>query len=133
MDRNKIDAEEERMHREERVLERLMWQKIREIFINLAFSCMAFMVAFTYNDKSSYQYQSAVSKMMTSKLPNCISYREITQAEKFWQWAKCHLAPSVRAEYWYNLEGVNKYLSDTASVMLGYPTFRQLRVKNSKY
>jgi hypothetical protein len=46
------------------------------------------------------------------------------------------MAPMVRAEQWYNsipTVGMSSFISDDSSILVGFPTIRQLRIKNSKF
>jgi hypothetical protein len=49
-----------------------------------------------------------------------------------WQWLNCHVAPLVRAEKWYDdrpAQKLNAYINDFSSIIVGFPTLRQLRVE----
>ena len=72
-----MDVNEAKHVRAERVLNRRMWSKLRAIGINLAFGCVAFITAFTFNDSKSFVYKQALGTMLTAKRPNCISLDEV--------------------------------------------------------
>ncbi len=60
-------------------------------------------------------------------------YKKITGKDDFWTWSINKPSPGLRANTWYNNEqpyGLAGYANDFVSRMVGYATFRQLRVKN---
>ena len=51
----------------------------------------------------------------------------------FWSYSINKLAVGLRANLWYNYEqpyGLAGFIDDFSSRMIGYASFRQLRVKN---
>jgi hypothetical protein len=60
-------------------------------------------------------------------------YKQIAGINDFWTWSINKLSPGLRANVWYNDKqpyGLAGYTNDFASRMVGFATFRQLRVKN---
>ena len=62
-------------------------------------------------------------------------FLKIVSVEDFWKWSMGSLAVNLRASKWYNSKqpyGLAGFMNDFTSRMLGYATFRQVRVLNSK-
>ena len=60
---------------------------------------------------------------------------QITSVDDFWKWSISKLAVGLRANNWYNdgqPYGLAGFINDFSSRVVGYATFRQLRVKNGK-
>ena len=77
MNRFKLDSDEVRFAREERVKDRLMWSKIREVGINLAFMCCAYLVAYSYNDNQAFNYKNSIDIMLRAQLPGCLDFDKV--------------------------------------------------------
>jgi hypothetical protein len=76
----KVDENEERNARAERVLNRRMWAILRQIIVNLAFGAVAFITAFTYNDPSAFNYMNSVTNMFvnTPQTTTCMSLPNVS-------------------------------------------------------
>ena len=54
--------------------------------------------------------------------------------EDFWHWVSYEFIDKVKATEFYNganYSNIGTYINDTSSILIGYPTIRQIRIKNS--
>ena len=78
-----LDGDEVKHARKIKMLDKLMWQKIREIVINLIFMLFAYMVAYSFNDVNSYGYQGSLKSLITTKrVDSCIAFEEVKMFSK---------------------------------------------------
>ena len=108
---------------------KLAKQILIEICYNLIFLQVLFAVSYTNKDGNSYNYQKQVKSFFDSSL-------QINNISELWSWLKSDFINNFQTEKYYNgqkLDDLNLYLSDYNSVLIGYPTIRQIRVKKSNY
>ncbi|CAF0973552.1 unnamed protein product, partial [Brachionus calyciflorus] len=120
-----LKASELQAAREQRLREVKIWDAVREIVIYFIFLCVLFTVCYTNNGTTSYGYQAMIKKVFEPS---------ITTIDDFWKWSMDSLAVNLRAGRWYDGSqpyGLAGFLNDKTSRMLGYATFRQVRVKNN--
>ena len=61
---------------------------------------------------------------------------QIKSPLEFWSWVSNDFITKFAKQSFYNgksFENMNLYMKDYASILIGYPILRQIRVKNSKY
>ena len=59
---------------------------------------------------------------------------KVASVEDFWEWVSGDFLENLKAVSYYNgdtFANINLYLDDVSSVLIGYPSLRQLRTKNS--
>ena len=106
---------------------KLAKQILIEICYNLIFLQVLFAVSYTNKDGNSFNYQKQVKSFFDSSL-------QINNINELWSWLKSDFINNFQTQKYYNsqkLDNLNLYLSDYTSILIGFPTIRQIRVKNS--
>ena len=101
-------------------------QILIEICYNFIFLQVLFAVAYTNKDSNSFNYQTQVKSFFDS-------FTHIKNTNELWSWLKFDFINNFQTKQFYNLqrlENSNLFLSDYTSMLIGYPTIRQIRVKN---
>ena len=103
-------------------------QLLIEICYNFIFLQILFAVAYTNKDSNSFNYQAQVKSFFQSST-------QIKNINELWSWLKSDFINNFQSQQFYNgqrLDNSNLFLSDYTSILIGYPTIRQIRVKNGK-
>jgi hypothetical protein len=81
---NKLESDEVKQMRQEKMLDKLMWKKIREVVINMLFLLVAYIVAYSFKDVNSYNYQLRLKTMLTqSRSDGCVAYDDVYASDFF--------------------------------------------------
>ena len=104
-------------------------QLLIEICYNFIFLQILFAVAYTNKDSNSFNYQAQVKSFFQSST-------QIKNINELWSWLKSDFINNFQSQQFYNgqsLDNSNLFLSDYTSILIGYPTIRQIRVKNGNF
>ena len=99
---------------------------LTEVFYNFIFLQVLFAVAYTNKDSNSFNYQTQVKSFFDGST-------QIKNPNELWSWLKSDFINNFQTQQFYNgqrLDNSNLFLSDYTSILIGYPTIRQIRVKN---
>ena len=102
-------------------------QILIEICYNFMFLQVLFAVTYTNKDGNSYNYQTQVKSFFES-------HNQVNNVKELWSWLKTDFLNNFQTQQFYNgqrLDNLNLYLPDYSSILIGYPTIRQKRIKNS--
>ena len=130
---NRLDKEEIRWAREQRLKEIEMWSIIREIGSYLIFLSVLYFITFSNtNSNAFYQVQHLRNFFLNTK-QNENSFTKISTVDQYWLWLETSFTENLRAQQWYNDEpprNLSGYINDKTNRLIGWAIIRQLRVQS---
>jgi polycystin 1L2 len=120
----------------QRMKELQMFDVIREVGIYAFYVWIIVVISYEFHDPNSFRFKenmrvAFVSGGSFSAVPNQ-NLVSMQTMDDFWVWLNETVAPSLRADNWYNGKrplGLRGFLGDYVSRIMGFATLRQLRVK----
>jgi hypothetical protein len=120
----------------------------REIVFNIIFLYVLFVACYSNRDDNSFSYGTHLksifqeyndvillflfqSILFFDKFQNFRKFK-ITTVENFWDWISNGFIKKFNAKSYYNgqnYSNINLFLNDHSSILIGYPTIRQLRIQ----
>jgi hypothetical protein len=120
----------------------------REIVFNIIFLYVLFVACYSNRDDNSFSYGTHLksifqeyndvillflfqSILFFDKFQNFRKFK-ITTVENFWDWISNGFIKKFNAKSYYNgqnYSNINLFLNDHSSMLIGYPTIRQLRIQ----
>ncbi|XP_048575605.1 uncharacterized protein LOC5520271 isoform X3 [Nematostella vectensis] len=108
-----------------KVKESKMFAFAREVSLYLLFLTLLTIVC--YGNRSSHGFQ-----MKTNVVNDYSDFYKIDTDAKYWSWMKSQFVSGLYAGSWYNgkKERQEEYIGNKASILIGMPRLRQLRVQS---
>jgi hypothetical protein len=130
---NEIEEYKRRKEREKKALSTL-----KEIFFYIIFIWVIFIISYGTRDVKAYHYQRMLNTLfdiqqycdLKTGQENC--FNEVKKSQEVWHWIRESFLYKFKIASWYNNRetGLNSYMLDLSSFLVGDVFLRQMRIIN---
>ncbi|UJR09103.1 hypothetical protein I4U23_013350 [Adineta vaga] len=128
----RLNENEIRDAREQRLKEMQMWSIIREFLIYVIFATLIFVITYGNREANSFHQVNHLRSYLFNTRQSTVDYTKILTIEQYWNWLENSFVDNLRAQQWYNGDAaryLNGYLNDKSNRLIGWAMMRQLRIK----
>ncbi|UJR09075.1 hypothetical protein I4U23_013322 [Adineta vaga] len=128
----RLNENEIRDAREQRLKEMQMWSIIHEFLIYVIFATLIFLITYGNREANSFHQVNHLRSYLFNTRQSSVDYTKILTIEQYWNWLENSFVDNLRAQQWYNGDAaryLNGYLNDKSNRLIGWAMMRQLRIK----